>query len=134
MQIVNKTSAKFSHWHKSLSLFVIQVSQDGYVYVGRGWSIQNAYADKSLAICFMGDYVRFEPSEKQLDGVRYLLAYGVTRDLLQRDYQLIAHNQVRNWENQLFLKFKESRLLLMINGEFLDEIYKKSRVERVQGD
>lgn len=65
------------------------------MYVGRGWSIQNAYADKSLAICFMGDYVRFEPSEKQLDGVRYLLAYGVTRDFIQRDYQLIAHNQVR---------------------------------------
>lgn len=76
-------------------LFALKVSEDGYVYVGRGWSIQNAYADKSLAICFMGDYVRFEPSEKQFDGVRYLLAYAVTRDLLQRDYQLIAHNQVR---------------------------------------
>lgn len=72
------------------------VSHDGYVYVGRGWNFQNAYTNHSLAICFMGDYIRFEPSDKQFDGVKYLLAYGVARSYITPDYLLIAHNQTKS--------------------------------------
>lgn len=42
----------------------------------------------------MGDYIRYTPSSIQLDGVRYLLAYGLTREYIDRDYKLVAHNQV----------------------------------------
>lgn len=62
--------------------------------MGRGWNTQNVYTNHSLAVCFMADYVRFEPSEKQFDGVRYLLSYGTMRNYLTREYKLIAHNQV----------------------------------------
>lgn len=43
----------------------------------------------------MGDYNRYVPSEKQIEGVQYLLSYGVARKFIAHDYKLIAHNQVR---------------------------------------
>lgn len=42
----------------------------------------------------MGDYMRYKPSSMQLDGVRYLIAYGLTRQYIGKDYKLVAHNQV----------------------------------------
>lgn len=70
------------------------VSADGYVYVGRGWEIQNVYTNRSLAVCFMGDFVRYEPTARQLEGVQYLLEFGITHQFLRADYRLVAHNQV----------------------------------------
>lgn len=67
------------------------------IYVGRGWNNVNEYNNKSLAICFMGDYVRY--------AVTYLLAYGVARQYIEKDYKLVAHNQVMNkcfTVNQIF--------------------------------
>lgn len=64
------------------------------MYVGRGWNQTNTYTNHSLAICFMGDYIRHIPSDKQFDGVQYLLAYGAARQFLAPDYKLVAHNQV----------------------------------------
>lgn len=75
-------------------LFKKKVSGDGYVYVGRGWKIANNYSNKSLAITFMGDYIRHEPTERQFDAVKHLLAHGVARQYLSPDYKLMAHNQV----------------------------------------
>lgn len=72
------------------------MSNDGYIYVGRGWNLANAYTNTSLAICFMGDYIRYEPTERQLEGVRYLLDYGLTQKFIAHDYKLLAHNQVNN--------------------------------------
>lgn len=71
-----------------------QVSNDGYVYVGRGWEIQNVYSNSSVAVCFMGDYLRYQPSSRQLEGVQYLLEFGITQKYLRPDYLLVAHNQV----------------------------------------
>lgn len=42
----------------------------------------------------MGDYGRYEPSEKQLDAVTFLLAYGSVNKHIQLDYKLVAQNQV----------------------------------------
>lgn len=42
----------------------------------------------------MGDYIRHEPDEKQLEAAKYLLAYGITNKHLALDYKLIAQNQV----------------------------------------
>ncbi|KAJ6640719.1 Peptidoglycan-recognition protein LA [Pseudolycoriella hygida] len=71
------------------------VSNDGYIYVGRGWNTVNEYNHLSLAICFMGDYVRYEPSPRQVEGVKYLLTYGLTRQFIDKNYKLVAHNQTQ---------------------------------------
>ncbi|XP_062543622.1 peptidoglycan-recognition protein LA isoform X1 [Armigeres subalbatus] len=68
---------------------------DGFIYVGRGWDIANAYANHTLSVCFMGDYVRYEPNDKQFSALDHLLAHGVAKDFLTKDYQLVAHNQTR---------------------------------------
>lgn len=86
------------HWEYT-NMIIVQVSDDGYVYVGRGWEIQNVYTNRSVAVCFMGDYVRYEPSSRQLEGVQYLLEFGITQKFLRPDYLLLAHNQV-NVENR----------------------------------
>ncbi|XP_058831720.1 peptidoglycan-recognition protein LA isoform X2 [Topomyia yanbarensis] len=68
---------------------------DGYIYVGRGWSIANAYANQTLSVCFMGDYMRNKPNENQFSALNHLLAHGVAESYLARDYKLVAHNQTR---------------------------------------
>lgn len=42
----------------------------------------------------MGDYVRYEPNDKQFSALDHLLAHGVAKDYLTKDYKLVAHNQV----------------------------------------
>lgn len=69
---------------------------DGFIYVGRGWDIANAYANQTLAVSFMGDYIRFEPNEKQFSALEHLLAHAVAKDYLTKDYKLVAHNQTKN--------------------------------------
>ncbi|XP_049547531.1 uncharacterized protein LOC125958307 [Anopheles darlingi] len=68
---------------------------DGNVYVGRDWDRANAYANKSVAICFMGDYGRYEPNELQFSALDHLLTYGEMHDLLAKDYRIVAHRQTK---------------------------------------
>ncbi|XP_058065793.1 peptidoglycan-recognition protein LA-like [Anopheles bellator] len=68
---------------------------DGNVYVGRGWNRANAYSMRTLAICFMGDYGRYEPNEDQFSALEHLLTYGETHGLLTQDFRLVAHSQTR---------------------------------------
>ncbi|KAH8418239.1 hypothetical protein KR222_006310, partial [Zaprionus bogoriensis] len=72
------------------------VSDEGNIYVGRGWEWANTYANHTLAITFMGDYARYTPSHKQLEGVQFLLAHAVANHKLDFDYKLVAQNQTRN--------------------------------------
>uniref|UniRef100_A0A8W7NYT1 Peptidoglycan recognition protein family domain-containing protein n=1 Tax=Anopheles atroparvus TaxID=41427 RepID=A0A8W7NYT1_ANOAO len=69
---------------------------DGNVYVGRGWDTANAYVNQSLAVCFMGDYGRYEPNELQFSALDHLLTYGETHDLLTKDYKVVAHRQAHS--------------------------------------
>uniref|UniRef100_A0A1B0FQA6 Peptidoglycan recognition protein family domain-containing protein n=1 Tax=Glossina morsitans morsitans TaxID=37546 RepID=A0A1B0FQA6_GLOMM len=71
------------------------VSGDGYIYVGRGWHWANTYADRTLAITFMGDYVRHKPEKRQVEATKYLLAHALTNKYIALDYKLVAHNQTR---------------------------------------
>lgn len=71
-----------------------QVSDEGNIYVGRGWDWANTYANHTLAITFMGDYGRYVPTPKQLEGVQFLLAHAVANRKLDLDYKLVAQNQV----------------------------------------
>lgn len=75
-------------------IYLKKVSKDGHIYEGRGWKYQNNYSNRSLALAFLGDYIRYEPSSEQLEGATFLLEYGVTKNYLDKDYLLLAHNQV----------------------------------------
>ncbi|KAH8366206.1 hypothetical protein KR093_010152 [Drosophila rubida] len=71
------------------------VSDEGNIYVGRGWDWANTYANHTLAITFMGDYGRYTPTAKQLEGVQYLLAHAVANHKLDFNYKLVAQNQTK---------------------------------------
>ncbi|EDW18395.2 peptidoglycan-recognition protein LA isoform X1 [Drosophila mojavensis] len=71
------------------------VSDEGNVYVGRGWDWANTYANHTLAITFMGDYGRYVPTPKQLEGVQFLLAHAVANRKVDLDYKLVAQNQTK---------------------------------------
>ncbi|XP_062128696.1 peptidoglycan-recognition protein LA isoform X1 [Drosophila sulfurigaster albostrigata] len=71
------------------------VSDEGNIYVGRGWDWANTYANHTLAITFMGDYGRYTPTAKQLEGVGYLLAHAVANRKLDFNYKLVAQNQTK---------------------------------------
>lgn len=73
---------------------MFKVSDEGNIYVGRGWDWANTYANNTLAITFMGDYGRYNTTAKQLDGVQFLLAHAVANRKLANDYKLVAQNQV----------------------------------------
>lgn len=79
---------------RKLCWYFDQVSDEGNIYVGRGWDWANTYANHTLAITFMGDYGRYQPTAKQLEGVQFLLAHAVANHKLDLDYKLVAQNQV----------------------------------------
>lgn len=72
-----------------------QLGGDGNIYIGRGWDAENAYGDKSLAIHFLGDFMRFELEPKQFESLKYLLNYGKARNFLSTDYRLFGLNQTK---------------------------------------
>ncbi|KAL5291598.1 PGRPLA family protein [Megaselia abdita] len=71
------------------------VGNDGNVYVGRGWDYANTYANKSLAVTLIGDFIRYSPSETQFEAIQHLLSYGVAKSYLASDYKLVAQNQTK---------------------------------------
>uniref|UniRef100_A0A3F2YX49 Peptidoglycan recognition protein family domain-containing protein n=1 Tax=Anopheles farauti TaxID=69004 RepID=A0A3F2YX49_9DIPT len=68
---------------------------DGNVYVGRGWDIANAYHNRTLAVCFMGDFERYDPQDSQMSAMNHLLTYGVIQRKLANDYKLVARRQTK---------------------------------------
>ncbi|XP_018336893.1 peptidoglycan-recognition protein LB isoform X2 [Agrilus planipennis] len=75
------------------------VGGDGKVYEGRGWSRVGAHAptynNKSIGICIIGDWSDDLPPENQLETVHKLIQYGVDLGMIQRNYSLFGHRQVR---------------------------------------
>lgn len=71
------------------------IGGDGNVYVGRGWDIANAYHNRTVSVCFIGDYERLEPNESQLSAMQHLLTYGVIQYKLSKDYKLVARRQTK---------------------------------------
>lgn len=63
--------------------------------MGRGWDYANDYGNKTLAVIFLGDYVRYEPQETQMEAFNHLLTYGLVENYLAKDYKLFGLNQVR---------------------------------------
>lgn len=55
----------------------------------------NAYGDSSLAIQYLGDFMRYEPEEKQFEAMIFLLNYGKTEKYLSNDYKIFGLNQTK---------------------------------------
>ncbi|XP_058121648.1 peptidoglycan-recognition protein LA-like [Anopheles ziemanni] len=72
------------------------IGGDGNIYVGRGWDIANSYHNRTISICFMGDYNVYAPLESQLSALQHLLTYGVVKDVLSKDFRLVARRQTKN--------------------------------------
>ena len=85
----------------------------------------NAYTNHSLAICFMGDYILYQPSPKQFEAVQYLLAYGVARHYVAPDYKLVAHNQVIGMTSISVLLLMNSSLFRRKQPEVLGAMFTK---------
>lgn len=112
-----------THGHSDISAN-FYVTNEGSVYVGRGWNYTNIYDKYTLAVCFAGDYNDNEPDPSQLDVVQHLLAYGVIQKIIAPNYRLIAHNQVC-LEN--FEKILRTNLTTNFNQlDYLDKIFSKS--------
>ncbi|XP_017139304.1 peptidoglycan-recognition protein LA isoform X1 [Drosophila miranda] len=97
------------------------VSDEGNIYVGRGWDWANTYANQTLAITFMGDYGRYMPSPKQLEGVQFLLAHAVANHQLEADYKLVAQNQTKTAKSPGVNVFREIRKWPHFYGCGLDD-------------
>jgi hypothetical protein len=74
---------------------LLQFGGDGNIYTGRGWEYENAYGDKSLALQFLGDFMRYDLEEKQFEALEHLLNYGRTENYLSKDYKLFGLNQTK---------------------------------------
>ncbi|KAH8302028.1 hypothetical protein KR044_001957, partial [Drosophila immigrans] len=85
------------------------VSDEGNIYVGRGWDWANTYANHTLAITFMGDYGRYTPTAKQLEGVQFLLAHAVANHKLDFNYKLVAQNQTKTSKSPGVNVYREIR-------------------------
>lgn len=72
------------------------IGGDGNIYVGRGWDIANSYHNRTVSICFMGDYNVNAPLDSQLSALQHLLTYGVVQDVLSKDFRLVARRQTKN--------------------------------------
>nr|CAD7263394.1 unnamed protein product [Timema shepardi] len=73
------------------------VGDDGNIYVGRGWDVTNKLDGwvkfKSIAICFLGNYVYEYLNTAQIESTQQLLKLGVEWGKLHPEYRLVAHNQ-----------------------------------------
>ncbi|XP_058058512.1 peptidoglycan-recognition protein LA-like isoform X2 [Anopheles bellator] len=72
------------------------IGGDGNVYVGRGWRIANSYHNRTLSVCFMGDYNRYDVNDSQISALQHLLTYGVVQNSLATDYKLVGRQQTKN--------------------------------------
>ncbi|XP_034657820.1 peptidoglycan-recognition protein LA isoform X1 [Drosophila subobscura] len=97
------------------------VSDEGNIYVGRGWDWANTYANHTLAITFMGDYGRYAPTAKQLEGVQFLLAHAVANQQLEVDYKLVAQNQTKSSKSPGINVYREIRKWPHFYGCGMDE-------------
>ncbi|XP_017053503.1 LOW QUALITY PROTEIN: peptidoglycan-recognition protein LA-like [Drosophila ficusphila] len=85
------------------------ISKEGNIYEGRGWDWANTYANQTLAVTFMGDYTRFKPSAKQMEGAQFLLADAVANRSLEVDYKLVAQNQTKTTKSPGAYVYQEIR-------------------------
>lgn len=79
------------------------VGGDGSIYVGQGWDNKGAhtfgYNAKSVCIAFMGDFTVDQATPEMFNATRLLLEEGVRRYMLDKDYKLYGHRDLRAFES-----------------------------------
>ncbi|XP_051859621.1 peptidoglycan-recognition protein LC isoform X2 [Drosophila albomicans] len=74
------------------------IGGDGHVYVGRGWDFVGAHTYGSnrisIAIAFIGNYNKIEPTQEQVKACLLLIAEGVRLKKLSSDYKIFGHRQL----------------------------------------
>lgn len=78
------------------------IGEDGNVYEGRGWSTEGShtktYNDISIGISFIGKFASREPNTAALNAAKELIACGVAKNFIKRDYVLRGHRNVGKTE------------------------------------
>ncbi|KRT78342.1 hypothetical protein AMK59_6527, partial [Oryctes borbonicus] len=90
------------------------VGGDGKVYEGRGWNKHGSHAipynNKSIGICFIGNFGASAPPSQQIQAAKDLIAYGVSKKLISSNYKVLGHRQAANTScpgNSLFAIIKK---------------------------
>lgn len=81
-------------------VYNFMIGGDGNIYEARGWNVQSYHesADMVLGISFVGDYhyENLELNENQINAAQELIKYGVEIRKIDKNYTLIAHNQIHD--------------------------------------
>lgn len=76
------------------------VGGDGCVYEGRGWDVQGTsvkgWNNRSLAVCFIGDYRRAPPTPRMRDALFKTLGLFVDLAIVDELYKLVGACQLTN--------------------------------------
>ncbi|XP_030074941.1 peptidoglycan recognition protein 1 [Microcaecilia unicolor] len=74
------------------------ISADGSVYEGRGWSSvgthTSGYNSKSIAISFIGDFMKYAPTNAALYAAKSLISCAVSRGFVSSAHTLKGHRNV----------------------------------------
>ncbi|XP_078597485.1 peptidoglycan-recognition protein SC2-like isoform X1 [Branchiostoma floridae x Branchiostoma japonicum] len=79
------------------------VGGNGDVFEGRGWGVKGAQAgpdwnNRSIGICFIGDFTDKLPPKEAITAGKVLIQLGVDKKKLVANYTLYGHRQVRPTE------------------------------------
>ncbi|XP_053552390.1 peptidoglycan recognition protein 1-like [Bombina bombina] len=74
------------------------VGEDGNVYEGRGWNRVGVHApnynSRSIGISVIGDFTNRNPNSAAQNAVRSLIACGLSKGFIQKNYSLRGHRDV----------------------------------------
>lgn len=74
------------------------IGEDGVVYEGRGWTTIGAHATPvnpiSIGIAFFGSFTSRVPNNAALNAAKQLIACGVAKNFIKRNYVLKGHRNV----------------------------------------
>ncbi|CAO1308808.1 unnamed protein product [Diamesa hyperborea] len=74
------------------------IGGDGLIYEGRGWQAMGAHTpgfnDKSLGICFLGDFTSVRPTLAARNNAQSLIRCGVASGRIDNDFWLYGHGVI----------------------------------------
>ncbi|XP_071054026.1 peptidoglycan-recognition protein LF-like isoform X7 [Onthophagus taurus] len=83
--------------------YSFMIGGDGNVYEARGWDNMGAhtlgYNNVSIGIAFIGTFTKVFPEPLQLTQAHLLIAEGVQKGYINKDYKLVGMNQVTGFES-----------------------------------
>lgn len=94
VRIIQAYHIESRHWNDIGYNFLI--GGDGSAYVGRGWDSVGAHTKSfnkySIGIALIGTFSVESPTKYQIDACRKLIALGVEKGKIAKDYKLFPHN------------------------------------------